>query len=76
MCGRYAITTAPEAIRRLFQIPGPTPNFALHYNAAPGQELPVIRLHPESGERVIGTPALGPHPALVQRGVLTRVERG
>jgi len=55
MCGRYAITAAPEAIRRLFQIPGPTPNFAPHYNAAPGQELPVIRLHPESGERVIGT---------------------
>jgi len=55
MCGRYAITTAPEAIRRLFQLPGPTPNFAPHYNAAPGQELPVIRLHPESGERVLGT---------------------
>jgi len=55
MCGRYAITTAPEAIRRLFQIPGPTPNFAPHYNAAPGQELPVIRLHPESGDRALGT---------------------
>ena len=55
MCGRYAITTAPEAIRRLFQIPGPTSNFPPHCNAAPGQELPVIRLHPESGERVIGT---------------------
>jgi putative SOS response-associated peptidase YedK len=55
MCGRYAITSAPEAIRRLFQIPGPTSNFAPHYNAAPGQELPVIRLHPETGERVIGT---------------------
>jgi putative SOS response-associated peptidase YedK len=55
MCGRYAITTAPEAIRRLFQVPGPTPNFAPHYNAAPGQELPVIRLHPETGERVLGT---------------------
>jgi putative SOS response-associated peptidase YedK len=55
MCGRYAITTAPEAIRRLFQLPGPTPNFAPHYNAAPGQDLPVIRLHPESGERTLGT---------------------
>src|SRR5262245_5967973 len=54
MCGRYAITTAPEAIRRLFGIGGETPNFPLHYNAAPGQDLPVIRLHPESGERVLG----------------------
>jgi putative SOS response-associated peptidase YedK len=55
MCGRYAITTAPEAIRRLFNLDGPLPNFAPHYNAAPGQELPVIRLHPETGHRVLGT---------------------
>jgi putative SOS response-associated peptidase YedK len=55
MCGRYAITTAPEAILRLFQVPGPVPNFAPHYNAAPGQELPVIRHNPETGERVLGT---------------------
>jgi hypothetical protein len=55
MCGRYAITTAPEAILRLFRVPGPVPNFASHYNAAPGQDLPVIRLHPETGERALGT---------------------
>jgi putative SOS response-associated peptidase YedK len=54
MCGRYAITTAPEAIRRLFGVGGSTPNFAPRYNAAPGLELPVIRRHPESGEHVIG----------------------
>jgi putative SOS response-associated peptidase YedK len=53
MCGRYAITTAPEAIRRLFGITGPTPNFAAHYNAAPGLELPVVRRDPKSGERVL-----------------------
>ena len=54
MCGRYAITTAPEAIRRLFGIAGPTPNFAARYNAAPGLELPVVRRHPKTGERVLG----------------------
>jgi putative SOS response-associated peptidase YedK len=54
MCGRYAITTAPEAIRRLFGIGGPTSNFGPRYNAAPGQELPVVRLDPKSGERVLG----------------------
>jgi putative SOS response-associated peptidase YedK len=54
MCGRYAITTAPEAIRRLFGIGGPTSNFGPRYNAAPGQELPVIRRDPKSGERVLG----------------------
>jgi putative SOS response-associated peptidase YedK len=53
MCGRYAITTAPEAIRRLFGVTGATPNFAAHYNAAPGLELPVVRRDPKSGERVL-----------------------
>ena len=55
MCGRYAVTTAPEAIRRLFGVAGPTPNFATRYNAAPGLELPVVRRHPKTGERVLGT---------------------
>jgi len=54
MCGRYAVTTAPEAIRRLFGIAGPPPNFAARYNAAPGLELPVVRRHPQTGERVLG----------------------
>ena len=54
MCGRYAVTTAPEAIRRLFGIAGPTPNFAARYNAAPGLELPVVRRNPKTGERVLG----------------------
>src|SRR5262252_8725342 len=57
MCGRYAVTTAPEAIRRLFGIAGPTPNFAARYNAAPGLELPVVRRHPQRGESVKTTPA-------------------
>src|SRR5437868_7401236 len=47
-CG--AITSAPEAIRRLFAIPGPTPNFPARYNAAPGLELPVVRLDPKTGD--------------------------
>jgi putative SOS response-associated peptidase YedK len=55
MCGRYAVTSAPEAIRRLFGIPGPTPNFPPHYNAAPGMELPVVRLDPKADGRVLGT---------------------
>ncbi|HLN08687.1 MAG TPA: SOS response-associated peptidase [Xanthobacteraceae bacterium] len=53
MCGRYAITTAPEAILRWFKIVGTPPNLPPHYNAAPGQDLPVVRIHPETGERVL-----------------------
>jgi len=54
MCGRYVITTPPDAIRRLFEADGVGLNFPPHYNAAPGQDLPVIRLHPETGHRVLG----------------------
>jgi putative SOS response-associated peptidase YedK len=43
MCGRYSITTNPEAMRQLFRFLNPTPNLRPHYNAAPTQELPVVR---------------------------------
>src|SRR5262245_9289952 len=43
MCGRYSITTNPEAMRQLFRFLNPTPNLPPHYNAAPTQELPVVR---------------------------------
>jgi len=44
MCGRYAITTDPEAILRWFKIAGTPPSLPPHYNAAPGQDLPVVRI--------------------------------
>src|SRR5215471_8983894 len=43
MCGRYAITTAPEAMRSLFRYPD-QPNFPPRYNIAPTQPIPVVRL--------------------------------
>src|SRR5262252_5448375 len=43
MCGRYAITTAPEAMRSLFRYPD-QPNFPTRYNIAPTQPIPVVRL--------------------------------
>lgn len=48
MCGRYCITTAPEAIRRLFRY-ADQPNFPPRYNVAPTQPVPVVRL--AEGER-------------------------
>ena len=53
MCGRYAISKAPEEILKWFRVGGVAPNLPPHYNAAPGQELPVVRRHPASGERVL-----------------------
>ena len=43
MCGRYAITSAPEAIRRLFGYVE-QPNFPPRYNVAPTQPIPIVRL--------------------------------
>src|SRR6185436_20500126 len=43
MCGRYAITSAPEAIRRLFGYPE-QPNFPPRYNVAPTQPVPIVRV--------------------------------
>ncbi|MGL4264592.1 MAG: SOS response-associated peptidase, partial [Afipia sp.] len=48
MCGRYLITSSPEALRRLFGY-GEQPNFPPRYNVAPTQPVPVVIL--ENGVR-------------------------
>jgi putative SOS response-associated peptidase YedK len=48
MCGRYAITTAPEAMRQLFKYKE-MPDFPARYNVAPSQPIPVVWL--SDGER-------------------------
>jgi putative SOS response-associated peptidase YedK len=58
MCGRYSITTNPEAIRRLFRY-NEQPNFPRRHNIAPTQPIPIVRL--TNGER---------HFALVRWGLL------
>ena len=44
MCGRYLITSSPEAIRNLFRYPE-EPDFPPRYNIAPTQPVPIVRLH-------------------------------
>lgn len=44
MCGRYSLTTAPEAMRRLFATTGALPNYPARFNIAPTQTAPVVRL--------------------------------
>ena len=58
MCGRYLITTAPEAMRRLFRYLE-QPEFPPRYNIAPTQPVPIVRLF--EGER---------HFALVRWGLI------
>ncbi len=48
MCGRYAVTLPPEAMRQAFAY-REQPNFPLRYNIAPTQPVPVVRL--EQGTR-------------------------
>ncbi|MGL4974112.1 MAG: SOS response-associated peptidase, partial [Bosea sp. (in: a-proteobacteria)] len=48
MCGRYALTLPPEAMRALFRY-GEQPNFPPRYNIAPTQPVPVVLA--EKGER-------------------------
>ena len=43
MCGRYVITSAPEAIRALFRYLE-QPDFPPRYNIAPTQPVPIVRL--------------------------------
>lgn len=53
MCGRFAITLPAEAMRDLFRTSNPLINFPARYNAAPTQDLPVIRFNPETGQRAL-----------------------
>lgn len=51
MCGRFAITLPVDAMRALFRTSNHPVNFPARYNAAPTQDLPVIRFNPDTGER-------------------------
>ena len=52
MCGRFQSTKAADEVRRWF---GTTnlPNYPANWNAAPTQQLPVVRLNPDTQERQI-----------------------
>jgi putative SOS response-associated peptidase YedK len=63
MCGRYAITSAPEAIRRLFGY-ADQPNFPPRYNVAPTQPVPIVRL--DEGQRRFALVRWGLIPAWVK----------
>jgi putative SOS response-associated peptidase YedK len=63
MCGRYCITSAPEAIRALFRYPD-RPNFPPRYNVAPTQPVPIVRL--TEGERCFALVRWGLIPAWIK----------
>src|SRR5437762_6116276 len=63
MCGRYLITSAPEAMRRLFRYLE-QPNFPARYNVAPTQPIPIVRL--AEGRRQFALVRWGLIPAWVK----------
>ncbi len=62
MCGRYALTLPPEAVRLYFGY-AERPNFPPRYNIAPTQPVAIVRARAEDG-------ALTRHFALVRWGFL------
>ena len=63
MCGRYAITLPPEAMRQLFGYIE-QPNFPPRYNVAPTQPVPIVRA--ARGERHFGLVRWGFLPGFVK----------
>ena len=70
MCGRYVQTMPADAMRELFRTAGPLPNLAPSWNVAPTQSAPVVRRHPETGERHLDPLRWGLRPrwAKVEKG--------
>jgi putative SOS response-associated peptidase YedK len=66
MCGRYVITTPPDAIREAFEIMTELPNAGPSWNVAPTQSAPVVRRHPATGAR---------HLDLLHWGLVPHFER-
>ncbi len=51
MCGRYLLHRPNAEIAAYFGVAGPVPNWPPSFNIAPTQQAPVVRRHPETGER-------------------------
>lgn len=51
MCGRFASDFPSHELTALFDVVGSLPNAPPSYNLAPTQHAPVVRRHPETGER-------------------------
>ena len=66
MCGRYASFLPPEAMARIFGTRNPLPNLKPTWNMAPTMQAPVVRRHPESGERHLDALTWGFVPAFTK----------
>lgn len=53
MCGRARLSSDASELKLVFSIPPqrPTPNIPANWNAAPTEDLPVVRYDPRAAER-------------------------
>lgn len=65
MCGRYSLTTPPEAMRRLFGFDA-VPNLPARYNIAPTQGAPIVRAGVAGGPRDFAMARWGLLPRFVK----------
>lgn len=63
MCGRYASFLPPDVLARLFGTRNALPNLKPTWNMAPTMDAPVVRRHPETGERHLDALTWGFVPA-------------
>src|SRR4028119_1571424 len=70
MCRRYVQTMPAEVLPQVFRTAGALPNLAPSWNIAPTQSAPVVRRHPETGERHLDPLRWGLRPrwAKVEKG--------
>lgn len=66
MCGRFLLTSPPEAMRQAFATVGPLLNLAPRYNVAPTQPVPIVRLR--NGERELALVSWGLIPPWSKEG--------
>jgi putative SOS response-associated peptidase YedK len=66
MCGRYASFLPPDLIARLFGTTNPLPNLKPTWNMAPTMDAPVVRRHPDTGERHLDVLSWGFVPAFTK----------
>jgi putative SOS response-associated peptidase YedK len=53
MCGRFVQKLPAEELVEVFGAEGPVPNIPARYNAAPTQDIAVVRFNPKAGRRSI-----------------------
>lgn len=80
MCGRYFLQRGPAWVARYFETVNPLPNLAPSWNRAPTQDGPVVRRHPETGQRHLDAlrwglvPRWAKDPAIGSRMINARSE--